>query len=53
MEYFVRRAGRTICSNVKYNEEEFIPTIMLKDCQQNQYSMDMGEVFVEPVQMYK
>ena len=48
MEYFVRRAGRTICSNVKYNEEEFIPTIMLKDCQQNQYSMDMGEVFVEP-----
>ena len=33
MEYFVRRAGRTICSTgVKYEEEESIPTTTINDC---------------------
>lgn len=48
MEYFVRRAGRTICTNIKYDEEESIPTTILKDCQQNQYSIELGDVFIEP-----
>lgn len=48
MEYFVRRAGRTLCTGVKYEEEKSIPTVTLKDCVINTNTIDLGDIFVEP-----
>ena len=47
MEYFVRRAGKTQCSSIKY-EQECIPTVTLKDCQRHGSLIGVGDVFVEP-----
>jgi len=50
MEYFVRRAGRTMCTGVKYEEEKSIPTVTIKDCIVSgaPNSMEIGDIFVEP-----
>ena len=50
MEYFVRRAGRTMCTGVKYEEEKSIPTTTIKDCIVSEavHPMDIGDIFVEP-----
>ena len=48
MEYFVRRAGHTVCTGVKYENEKSIPTVIIKDCIVQTDSMDVDDIFVEP-----
>jgi len=48
MEYFVRRAGRTMCAGIKYEEEKSIPTATIKDCLVHTNAMDIGDIFIEP-----
>jgi len=48
MEYFVRRAGHTMRTRVKYDEEKTVPVTTLKDCLAYQARMDIGDRFVKP-----
>jgi len=44
----VRRAGKTIITNVKYEEEKGVPATILKDCLHHQMELDSYETFVKP-----
>ena len=48
MDIFVKRAGKTLLTNIHHIEEQAIDAVILKDCQLCEKEIEVGDIFIPP-----